>query len=87
LCRAYLLAAGVGSVDGGAGAALTLDLGDGAAWRDASGPRLWGGVVDGELLLGVDPVAGAVSGPVLEILAAGEAVWRVHDPHVYRFAL
>jgi len=68
---------------------LTLDLGDGAAWRAASGPRLWGGVVGGVLKLGVEPEAGATTCPVLETLAAGEALWRLlgHAPHVYEFAL
>lgn len=68
---------------------LTLDLGDGSAWRAARGPRLWGGVVDGVLKLGCEPVAGAGTSPVLEILAAGEALWRLlgREPHAWEFAL
>lgn len=67
---------------------LTLDLGDGDAWRAAKGPRLWGGVSDGTLLLGSDPVNGARCSPVLETLAAGEALWRLmgHEGHAYEFA-
>jgi hypothetical protein len=68
---------------------LTLDLGDGSAWRAAKEPRLWGGVVDGTLLLGVEPVTGAESNAVLQTLAAGEAIWRLlgHEGHVYEFAV
>jgi hypothetical protein len=66
---------------------FVLDLGDGAAWRAAAGPRLWGGVVDGVLKLGVEPETGAESSPELQILAAGEALWRLmgHPGHDYRF--
>jgi len=68
---------------------LVLDLGDGSAWKNASGPRLWGGVVDGVLKLGGEPEDGAVSAPALETLAAGEALWRLlgHEPHTYEFPL
>ena len=68
-------------------ASLTLDLGDGAAWRAAKGARLWGGVVAGELRLGVEPEPGACGSAVLETLAAGEALWRLlgGEEHRYRF--
>jgi hypothetical protein len=71
---------------------FTLDLGDGAAWRAATGSRLWGGVVDGELRLEGDPDRSAVFDhplfAVLQPLAAGEALWRIlgHAPHEFRYA-
>ena len=66
---------------------LVLDLGDGSAWRAADGPRLWGGVVGRTLKLGGEPEPGATTSPVLETLAAGEALWRLmgHAPHAYEF--
>ena len=65
---------------------VVLDLGDGAAWRAATGGRLWGGVVEGRLLLGHEPKDGATSSPVLETLAAGEALRRLlgETPHSYQ---
>jgi len=62
----------------GSEADVVLDLGDGAAWRTASGARMWGGVVGGRVLLGAIPRE-APPGPValraiLETLAAGDAL-------------
>jgi len=62
----------------GAEADVVLDLGDGAAWRAASGTRVWGGASGGRVLLGVEPretppAAGAAQA-ILETLAAGEAL-------------
>jgi len=65
----------------GTAADLVLDLGDGAAWHAAAGPRLWGGALGGEVLLGVEPRTGPAPEPgtqaVLETLAAGEALLRL----------
>ncbi len=74
----------------GDAADLVLDLGDGSAYGSAEGPRLWGGVVQGRLLLGVEPQrggAGAVT-PVLETLAAAEALRRLLGlaPQRYEFS-
>jgi len=73
---------------------LVLDLGDGTAWRAATGaPRLWGGALGTRVLLGVGPRDGDASRPtaraLLETLAAGEALWRLlgHEPHVWDYTL
>jgi hypothetical protein len=68
---------------------FVLDLGDGTAWKRAPVPKLWGGVVDGVLKLGGEPEDAAVSCPAMEILAAGEALWRIlgREPHVYEYPL
>ena len=68
---------------------VVLDLGDGAAWRAATGGRLWGGIVTGEVLLGCEPrecaEAGGAARAVLETLAAGEALRMLlgEAPHRY----
>jgi len=70
-----------------------LDLGDGTAFAMAKGPRLWGAARGRRILLGADPVPGPeadhAARRVLEILAAGEALWRLlgHAPHRYDFRL
>ena len=70
-----------------------LDLGDGSAYAAARGERLWGGIADGRLLLGCEPVESEAGSPVdralLEVLAAGEALWRIlgHAAHTYDYAL
>jgi hypothetical protein len=55
-----------------------LDLGDGAAWRQATGRRMWGGALGGRVVLGVEPVTGpppeGAARAILETLAAGEAL-------------
>ncbi|MHC4954630.1 MAG: hypothetical protein ACYTGZ_12160 [Planctomycetota bacterium] len=73
---------------------LVLDLADGAAYAAASeSARLWGGIASSRLLLGCEPVAGEPAAPedraVLEILAAGEALWRLlgREPHAYDYPL
>lgn len=57
---------------------VVLDLGDGRAWRAAKGPRVWGGAVEGRVLLGVEPLDGpspaGAARAILETLAAGEAL-------------
>ncbi len=62
----------------GARADVVLDLGDGRAWRAATGRRTWGGAVGGRMLLGVEPRAAAAAEgagrAILETLAAGEAL-------------
>ncbi len=62
----------------GAAADVVLDLGDGNAWRAASGPRTWGGALGGSVLLGVEPREGpsplGAARAILETLAAGEAL-------------
>jgi hypothetical protein len=71
---------------------FTLDLGDGTAFHMATGARLWGGVVDGELRLDCRPDERAVFDhplfAVLQPLAAGEALWRIlgHPTHEFRFS-
>jgi hypothetical protein len=71
---------------------VVLDLGDGAAWRAAKGPRVWGGIADGSVLLGVEPRETTRSDPasraVLETLGAGEALSLLLGlkPHRYAFA-
>jgi len=79
----------IASASPGDVADLVLDLGDGAAYRAATGARLWGGVVDGRLLLGGEPSGGgggAVT-PVLETLAAGEALRRLLGLAPHSFTL
>lgn len=93
LCRRYLEGAGVGSVVTSGEADLVIDLEDGAAFGAATGDRLWGGVVDGRICVGGEPTPGAEASAaeraVVEILAAGEALWRIlgQAPHTYDFAL
>jgi hypothetical protein len=93
LCERYLRGAGVGSIVAAGSADLVLDLEEGVAFRRAAGARLWGGVVEGRVRLGCDPVPASGGTPaeraVLEVLAAGEALWRLlgHAPHVYDFAV
>jgi len=98
LAATYLTAAGCGtllvaSAEPDVAVDLVLDLGDGSAYAAARGERLWGGIADGRLLLGCDPVASDRSEPadraLLEVLAAGEALWRIlgREPHTYDFAL
>jgi hypothetical protein len=62
----------------GAAADVVLDLGDGAAWRQAGGTRMWGGALGGRVLLGVEPREGprptGAARAILETLAAGEAL-------------
>jgi hypothetical protein len=76
----------------GAAADVTLDLGDGAAWRSASGTRMWGGAAGGRVLLGVEPRACApaegAARAILETLAAGEALRALLGlaPRAYDFA-
>ena len=76
-----------------AAADLVLDLGDGSAYAAATGDRLWGGVAQGQLLLGCEPRASDTGRPqdraLLEVLAAGEALWSLlgREPHSYSFAL
>jgi hypothetical protein len=71
---------------------VVLDLGDGLAWRAARGPRVWGGLVGGSVVLGVEPREGAppegAARAVLETLAAGEALRLLLglEPHRYAFA-
>jgi len=80
-------------VEVGAAADLVLDLGDGSAYAAATGDRLWGGVADGQLLLGCEPRVSGAARPqdraLLEVLAAGEALWRLlgRQPHSYSFDL
>lgn len=75
----------------GAPCDVVLDLGDGAAWRAAKGPRVWGGAVGGRVVLGVEPretaPAGAAMRAVLESLGAGEALRLLlgHAPRRYSF--
>jgi len=93
LCRRYLEGAGVGSIIAEGTADLVLDLADGEAYRCATGERLWGGVVDGRIRVGSDPDVesggSAAARAVVEVLAAGEALWRLlgQKPHVYDFSL
>lgn len=93
LCERYLRGAGIGSIVAAGSADLVLDLEDGAAFRNAAGPCLWGGVVDGRILLGCEPVPDSGGTPaeraVIEVLAAGEALWRLlgQQPHVYDFQI
>jgi len=93
LCRRYLEGAGVGCVTTSGEADLVVDLEDGAAFDAAPAERLWGGVVDGRVRVGCDPIPGSAGTPaeraVVEVLAAGEALWRLlgHPPHAYDFAL
>lgn len=76
----------------GSAADVVLDLGDGAAWRRASGMRVWGGCGGGHVLLGVEPRAVGPCAPaaraVLETLAAGEALRLLLGlpPRAYDFA-
>ena len=81
-----------------AAADLVLDLGDGSAYAAAIGDRLWGGrlwggVAEGQLLLGCEPRVSVAGRPqdraLLEVLAAGEALWRLlgREPHSYAFSL
>jgi len=76
-----------------ASADFVLDLGDGAAFAAAGGPRLWGAAQGDRILLGVDPAPGPEANhaarSLLEVLAAGEALWRIlgHEPHRYDFRL
>jgi hypothetical protein len=72
---------------------VTLDLGDGGAWRAAKGKRIWGGTVGGRVLLGVEPregarAASAAALALLETLAAGEALRLLLGlpPHAHEFA-
>lgn len=62
----------------GAAADVVLDLGDGAAWRQAAGVRMWGGALGGRVLLGVEPREGprptGAARAILETLAAGEVL-------------
>jgi hypothetical protein len=73
---------------------VVLDLGDGAAYRAASGSALWGAAEESRVVLGVEPrsTKAAAVGParaVLETLAAGEALRLLlgHEAHAYDFAL
>lgn len=72
-------------------AALVLDLHDGAAWRAARGPRLWGAAHGRRVRLGTEPCEGPpgerAAQAVLETLAAGEALRRLlgQEPHPYDF--
>jgi len=74
-------------------AAVVLDLHDGAAYRVARGPRLWGAAHGRRVRLGGEPVAGppgaGAAQAVLETLAAGEALRRLlgEKPHAYDFEL
>ncbi|MCK6461626.1 MAG: hypothetical protein L6Q95_17225, partial [Planctomycetes bacterium] len=62
----------------GAAADVVLDLGDGTAWRQAGGTRMWGGTLGGRVVLGVEPREGGdpsgAARAILETLAAGEAL-------------
>jgi len=93
LCTRYLEGAGVGAVVAEGAADLVVDLADGSAHRSATGDSLWGGVVDGRIRVGCEPVPASDGTPaeraLLEVLAAGEALWRIlgQNPHVYDFAL
>jgi len=75
-----------------ASADVVLDLDDGAAFRAARGPRLWGAAFASRVVLGVEPCPGPPPGPaaraVLETLAAGEALRLLLglEPHAYDFA-
>jgi hypothetical protein len=75
----------------GAEADVVLDLGDGAAWRVAKGPRVWGGASGGRVLVGVEPVLGpppeVAVRALLETLAAGEALRLLLglEPHAYAY--
>jgi hypothetical protein len=70
---------------------VVLDLGDGAAYRAARGPRLWGAAHGRRVRLGGEPVAGPpaerAAQAVLETLAAGEALRLLMgaEPHAYDF--
>jgi hypothetical protein len=75
----------------GAPADVVLDLGDGAAWRAATGVRVWGGAVGGRVLVGVAPTGGPapelVARALAETLAAGEALRLLlgQEPHAYDY--
>lgn len=70
---------------------LVLDLGDGTAFRAASRPGLWGAAMGRRVLLGCHPAGGLeadpLARPVLETLAAGEALRRLVglEPCTYDF--
>ena len=70
-----------------ADASVVLDLGDGAAYRAASGRRLWGAAHGRRVRLGGEPVTGPpgarAAQAVLETLAAGEALLLLlgEEPH------
>ena len=74
-------------------AGVVLDLGDGAAFRAARGPALWGGAHGSRVFFGCKPSGGhppeAAARAVLETLAAGEALRLLLDlePHAYDFEL
>ena len=96
LAATYLSAAGLGTLllaGADVPADLVLDLGDGSAYAAARGERLWGGIAGGRLLLGCEPVVSeagrSVDRALLEVLAAGEALWRIlgHEAHTYDYAL
>ena len=76
-----------------ADADVVVDLADGAAWRAARGPRLWGASRGSRVLLGGEPRGGpgadAAARPVLETLAAGEALRLLIglEPHAYDFEM
>jgi hypothetical protein len=77
----------------GAEAAVVLDLYDGAAYRAARGPRLWGAAHGRRVRLGGEPVTGPpgerAGQAVLETLAAGEALRLLlgEEAHAYDFEL
>jgi hypothetical protein len=64
----------------GAVAEVVCDLGDGAAYRSATGPAIWGTALGSRVLLGVEPrdlpglESEGAARAVLETLAAGEAL-------------
>ena len=68
---------------------VVVDLGDGAAWRAARGRRLWGAALGSAIVLGDEPIVVPGDAPepaaraLLEVLAAGEALWILmgHAPH------
>jgi hypothetical protein len=75
----------------GSPADVVLDLGDGAAWRAAAGPRMWGGALGGRVLVGGEPREGpppeGAARAVAETLAAGEALRLLLglEPHAYDY--
>jgi hypothetical protein len=72
-------------------ASVVVDLGDGAAYRAARGPRLWGAAHGQRVRLGGEPVEGPpgarAAQAVLETLAAGEALRLLlgEEPRTYEF--
>ncbi|MHC4341272.1 MAG: hypothetical protein ACYSX0_13805, partial [Planctomycetota bacterium] len=78
-----------------AGADVVCDLADGAAYRAATGPAIWGAAVGSRVLLGVEPrglpglQSEGAARAVLETLAAGEALRLLlgEEAHPFDFEL